>query len=98
MIFLNFCTARKQIKISIRIDETQNNFIEGEELICETKHFLLLKDNEWETIKNKIINERKNDKQKIIRVKLKKRKIQKIKRREKKKKKEKQNDYIIYII
>ena len=62
MIFLNFCTARKQIKISIRIDETQNNFIEGEELICETKHFLLIKNNEQETIKNKIINKRKNGK------------------------------------
>ena len=57
MIFLNFCTARKQIKISIRIDETQN-----EELICETKHFLLIKNYEQDTIKNKIINERKNGK------------------------------------
>ena len=62
MIFLNFCTARKQIKISIRIDETQNNFIEEEELICETKHFLLIKNYEQDTIKNKIINERKNGK------------------------------------
>ena len=55
MIFLNFCTARKQIKISIRIDETQNNFIEGEELICETKHFLLIKNNEYKLLKIKLL-------------------------------------------
>jgi len=30
----------------VRIDETINNSIEGKELICETKHFLLIKDSE----------------------------------------------------
>ena len=70
---------------AIRIDETQNNFIEGEELICENKHFLLIKDNEWEIIKNKIIYERKNDQTENNKSKTKKKKNSKNKRREKKK-------------
>ena len=89
MIFLNFCTARKQIKISIRIDETQNNFIEGEELICENKHFLLIKDNEWEIIKNKIIYERKNDQTENNKSKTKKKKNSKNKKERKEKKERK---------
>ncbi len=36
---------------AIRIEEAQNNFIEGEELIWETKHFLLIKGFGWEIIK-----------------------------------------------
>ena len=71
---------------AIRIDETQNNFIEGEELICETKHFLLIKNYEQDTIKNKIIYERKNEQTENNKSKTKKKKNSKNKKEKKEKK------------